>query len=107
MASEDVRIEITDWKIIPVGEPGNEYGEAPVIAFWYNTTNLSSKDIDPISAWIAMFTAIQDNDPNIMNELQVASLPDAAFRETQMATIKKTEPLLAPARINCPIRLLL
>lgn len=89
LVAEDVKIEITDWKVIPVGETGNEYGDVPVIAFWYNTTNLSGKDIDPVSAWLAMFTVIQDNDPDMVNELQVGSLPDTAFRETQMATIKK------------------
>lgn len=88
--SEDVRIEITDWKVIPVGDAGNEYGDAPVIAFWYSTTNLTgNENVSPMASWIAMFTAIQDNDPNLVNELSVASLPDQAFLETQMATIKK------------------
>ena len=27
LVSEDVRIEIKDWKVIPVGDTGNEYGE--------------------------------------------------------------------------------
>ena len=89
LIAEDVKIEITDWRVIPVGETGNEYGDVPVIAFWYSTTNLSGKELDPSSAWIAMFTAVQDNNPDMINELQVASLPDAAFRDTQSATIKK------------------
>lgn len=90
LVAEDVKIEITSWKVIPVGETGNEYGDKPVIAFWYNTTNLSGKDnINPSSAWIAMFTAVQDNDPNMVNELSVGSLPDSAYRETQMSTIKE------------------
>ncbi len=90
LVSEDVRIEITDWKVIPAGETGNEYGDAPVIAFWYSTTNLTGKEsVSPMTSWIAMFTAIQDNNPNLVNKLNVASLPDQAFLETQMATIKK------------------
>lgn len=90
LISEDVRIEITDWKVIPAGEPGNEYGDDPVIAFWYSTTNLTgNENVSPMTSWIAMFTAIQDNDPNMVNELNVAPLPDNAFLDTQMATIKK------------------
>ena len=89
LVSEDVKIEITDYKVIPVGEPGNEYGEKPVIAFWYNTTNLSDKEIDPSSAWIAMFTAIQDNDPNAINELNMGMLPDDQFLDSQVEVIKQ------------------
>ncbi len=71
-----------------MGDEGNEYGDAPVIAFWYNITNTSGKDIDPMSAWICTVKAVQDNDPNMVNELQVASLPDSRFLDSQMATIK-------------------
>lgn len=90
LVSEDVRIEIKDWKIIPVGEEGNEYGEKPVIAFWYSVTNLTgNENVTPIGSWIAMFTAVQDNDPNMVNTLDVGMLPDDAYLDTQMATIKE------------------
>ena len=90
LVSEDVKIEITDWRVIPVGETGNEYGDGPVIAFWYSVTNLSGNDgVTPLGSWIAMFTAIQDNDPNLVNELEVASFPDERFLDTQMENIKK------------------
>ena len=90
LVSEDVRIEITDWRVIPVGEEGNEYGDVPVIAFWYTVTNLSgSENVTPIGSWIAMFTAVQDNDPNMVNELEVGMLPDDAYLDTQMATVKE------------------
>lgn len=85
----DLKINITETKVIPVGEKGNEYGEKPVFAIWYETTNLSDKDIDPISAWAAVFTAIQDNNPNAVNKLEVGSSPDDRFLDTQMETIKK------------------
>ncbi|WP_274307011.1 DUF5067 domain-containing protein [Solibacillus daqui] len=85
----DLKIKITETKVIPVGEKGNEYGDKPVFAIWYDTTNLSDKDIDPINAWIAVFEAIQDNNPNAINELNVGSLPDDAFLDTQLETIKK------------------
>jgi len=86
---EDVKVKITETKVIPVGEKGNEYGEKPVFAIWYEATNLSDKDIDPSTAWIAIFTAIQDNDPNSINELEVGALPDESHLDSQMETIKK------------------
>ena len=86
---DDYTMKITDWKIIPVGEKGNEYGDAPVIAFWYETTNTSGKDINPSTAWIFIMEAVQDNDPNAINELDVASLPDDQFLDSQLDTIKK------------------
>lgn len=85
----DLKIKITDSKVIQPGETGNEYGEKPVFAIWYETTNLSDKDIDPTTAWIAVFEAIQDNDPNAVNTLDVGSLPDEQFLDSQMQTIKK------------------
>ena len=88
IVTSDFTIEILDYKVIAAGDEGNEYGDAPVIAFWYNTTNTSGKDIDPMSAWLYTVQAVQDNDPNMVNELQVASLPDSSFRDSQMATIK-------------------
>lgn len=86
---EDLKIKITETKVIPVGETGNEYGEKPVFAIWYETTNLTDKDINPSTAWFAIFTAIQDNNPNAINELEVGSLPDENHLDSQMETIKK------------------
>ena len=86
---KDYTIKITDWKVIPVGEKGNEYGKSPVIAFWYDTTNTSDKEINPTSAWIYIMEAVQDNDPNTVNELNVVSLPDDQFRDTQLQKIKQ------------------
>lgn len=86
---EDVKIEITDVKVIPVGSTGNEYGEKPVIAFWYKVTNKTDKEITPSTAWMAVFTAYQDNDPNRENELNVGSDPDERFIDTSFENIKK------------------
>lgn len=86
---EDLKIKITDTKVIPVGEAGNEYGENPVFAIWYETTNLTDDDINPTTAWMVVFTAIQDNDPNAINELNVGSLPDENHLDSQLETIKK------------------
>ena len=87
--TEDFRIEITDYKVIMPGEEGNEYGDDPVIAFWYNTTNLSGEETSAMTAWLMTFTAVQDNDPNMVNDLSVAPLPDSRFRESQTQTIKE------------------
>jgi Domain of unknown function (DUF5067) len=86
---DDLKIKITETKVIPVGEPGNEYGEKPVFAIWYETTNFTDKEIDSTTAWMAVFTAIQDNDPNAVNELEVGSLPDEAHLDSQLENIKK------------------
>lgn len=86
---EDVKIEITDVKVIPVGNPGNEDGEKPVIAFWYKVTNKTDKDISPSDAWMAVFSAYQDNDPNRVNELDMGMSPDDKYIDTSLETIKK------------------
>lgn len=89
LTTDDVRFEITDWKVIPVGEKGNEYGDKPVIAFWYNVTNITgAQQVTPMASWIAMFQAYQDTDPNQVNELDVGMLPDEAFLTSQMEEIK-------------------
>ncbi len=86
--TKDFTIEILEYKIIPAGEEGNKYNDSPVIAFWYNTTNTSGKEINPSTAWIFTVTAIQDNDPNMVNKLNIASLPDSRFLDSQTAMIK-------------------
>jgi len=89
LTTSDMKIEITEHKIIPVGQPGNEYGDKPVIAFYYTTTNLTDKEINPSTAWILDMRAFQDNNPNAENELQIASLPDEKFLGTQLENIKQ------------------
>ena len=88
LTTSDVTIKITDHKVIPAGAKGNEYSDKPVLALWYTTTNVSGKDIDPME-FLWLFEAYQDNDPNAVNDLDVGSLPDARFRDSQMETIKK------------------
>lgn len=88
LTTPEVTIKITDQKVIPVGAAGNEYGDVPVIAFWFDITNNSDRAVDTFE-WIYLFNAFQDNDPNVVNELDVASAPDAALVDTQDADIKK------------------
>ncbi|WP_397537703.1 DUF5067 domain-containing protein [Rummeliibacillus pycnus] len=85
----DLEIEITKEKVIKPGEKGNEYGEKPVLALWYKVKNLTDKEIDPSTAWFAVFEVIQDNNKNSVNKLEVGSLPDERFLDSQLETIKK------------------
>lgn len=85
----DLKIKITETKVIQTGEKGNEYGEKPVFAIWYEVTNLSDKEIDPNIGWIAVFEAVQDNNPNAINTLEVSGLPDEQFLDSQSEIIKK------------------
>ncbi|MFD1418807.1 DUF5067 domain-containing protein [Companilactobacillus keshanensis] len=85
----DIDIEITKTKVIPVGEVGNEYGDKPIIAFWYKVTNKTTKEIDANTAWIAVFNAVQNNNKNTVNKLDVAALPDEKYLDSQTQTIKK------------------
>ena len=94
--NDKVKVEITKYEVIQPGDTTyNEYNDVetsdgPVIAFWYNATNKTSEDIDPIGAWLeANFKVIQDNDPNKVNELEVSSLPDFRFLDSQTETIKE------------------
>lgn len=89
ISTKDVTIEITDYKVLQPGE-GNNFGDVPLLAFWYDTTvheDVTDTEYDP-SIWIFITKAIQDNDPNVVNELQVGILPDEAHLDSQMQTIK-------------------
>lgn len=88
LSTPDVKIAITEHRGIPVGQPGNEYGSKPVIAFWYDITNVSGKSTTPLN-WMFMIKAIQDNDPNAVNTLNIGSLPDDQFLESQTQEIKQ------------------
>jgi len=89
LTTPDVKIRITRYKVIKVGRKGNEYGTKPVIAFWYRATNVSGAKVDPTTGFIVNFKAYQDNDPDAENELDVASLPDDRFLDSQTENIKQ------------------
>ena len=89
LKNSEVKVKITETKVIPVGEAGNEYGDKPVFAIWYEATNLTDESKTPIDAWIDNFSAIQDNDPNMVNNLSVGGSPDESHLDTQLNEIKK------------------
>jgi len=88
LVTKDYNIDITQTKVIQVGETGNEYGEKPVLAFWFNVHNKKDKDLDPNVAWISIFKAVQDNNKDSVNELNVGMLPDERFTDSQSEKIK-------------------
>lgn len=88
LTTPTMKIEITEHKVVPVGEKGNEYGSKPVIAFWYKTTNLSDEKVNPTD-FIMVISAFQDTNPNAENQLEVGALPDDKFLDTQLENIKK------------------
>ncbi|WP_195852533.1 DUF5067 domain-containing protein [Aerococcus sanguinicola] len=90
----DIDIEIEDVRVLPVGAEGNEEGEAPVIAFWYQATNKSEEELSPFEAWIRCFVPTQHQDQlddNLDNDLAIAKLPDARYRKTQNKKLKRNE----------------
>lgn len=89
LLGSDVKIEIKDHKVIPAGEGMNKYEDSPALAFWYDTTNISGAEIDASSAWMYSMSAVQDNDPNTVNDLETAFLADNEYSDASMQVIKK------------------
>lgn len=86
-ASSLITIEITDWVVIPLGEPGNEFGDGPVMAFWYETTNLAGQETDPLTAWLTHFRVSQTIGTDAPTELTLSAAPDPALMATQTMPI--------------------
>lgn len=89
--TEKVKVEIQDTKVILAGEAGNEQGEKPVFAIWYEVTNLSDEETDSTSGWSDVFEVIQDNPDNLVNTLNTGQLPDDAHAASVLNKIKKGE----------------
>lgn len=76
LTANQVIIKITDYKVIPKGQDGNDYNDGDVIEFYYDVTNVDAEELTASTAWIALIDAIQDNDPNVVNRLEVGMNPD-------------------------------
>lgn len=63
---------ITEHRVIHAGDVINEYGSKPVIASWYDITNVSGEDLTPINL-IMVFSDYQDGNPNSMNRIEIGS----------------------------------
>lgn len=82
-------LTITDCKVINPGEEGNEYGESPVIAFWYETAfETGIEEMTAYQSWAWVLNAIQDNNDSVVNELELTSSPDSQLAETEWERIK-------------------
>lgn len=82
------KFEITDHRVVQPGEPGNEIGEKPLLVFDYDVTNKTDETLTTTD-FVVYFTAIQDNDPNKVNELDLGSYFDPETSDTQLEQIKK------------------
>ena len=82
------KFEITDHRVVQPGEPGNEIGEKPLLVFNYDVTNKTDETLTTTD-FVVYFTAIQDNDPNKVNELDLGSYFDPETTDTQLEQIKK------------------
>ncbi len=78
-------IKITDSKVIKPGDKGNENGEKPVIAFWYDVTNTSGIEISPQEAWEAAVTLAQDK------ALSETAIPDESLVGTEFEKVPAGE----------------
>lgn len=62
-------VKITGHHVIDPGSPGNRLGDNPIVVFDYEMTNKTDKELRTAD-FTSMFTAIQDNDENSVNELK-------------------------------------
>lgn len=81
-------IKITNHRIIPTGEPGNEDGEKPLIVFYYDVTNKTDAELSALD-FVNYFTAVQDNNPDTVNELEVGSFYDPELTDSLLEKIKQ------------------
>ncbi|MFV0561147.1 MAG: DUF5067 domain-containing protein [Enterococcus sp.] len=86
---KEFEIQITDHQIIQPGEKGNESGEEPVIAFWFDVKNDTQEKINPKGAWTSVFTAMQEDENGVDEKLEPGGVPDDAFLSTQSLPIDK------------------
>ncbi|OFN05353.1 hypothetical protein HMPREF2626_03535 [Aerococcus sp. HMSC062A02] len=90
----DIDIEIEEVRVLPAGAEGNEEGEGPVLAFWYDATNKSEEELSAFDAWIRCFVPTQHQDQlddNFENDLAIAKVPDSRYKKTQNKKLKRNE----------------
>lgn len=88
LVTKDYDIKITKTAVVEIGEPGNTYGDTPVIAYWYTVTNKKAKDLDVTSAWTNVMSASQKVGKKSTKQLSIAELPDEQYADTQTQIVK-------------------
>lgn len=83
-----VKIVITDVDVILPGNKFNTFSEKALLRFKYEMTNLSEDTEVTAGNWLYYFKAIQDNNPNTINELSSGIQEDTQYHDTQRAKIK-------------------
>ena len=81
-------IKILEYKVAAAGSELNQYGNKPAIIFWYEVTNINDETLTPSVAWILRFEAVQDNDPNAVNKLEIGMAGDPELSEASYQTVK-------------------
>ncbi len=89
-------------QLIPIGPDGNggeltEPNDKDILAIWYDTTNISGVNNLTSLAFVTAINAVQDNNSNFINTLQVGGTPfinpngsyNDTFSNSQMQNIKK------------------
>lgn len=90
LVTNNYSIKITGYKVIQSGEDSN-YSENQVIKFSYETTvdeDVTNLRITPDIAWFSTFKVVQDNDPDVVNDLDLIILVDDDGSISQNPEIK-------------------
>lgn len=83
--TKHLKLEITQTKVLPVGEKGNENGSKPVLAIWFKATNLTKAKTTAKAAWTTIFTAYQQQASQ--HQLTIGTSPDQTLRNSQTQNI--------------------
>ncbi|EAD9710647.1 DUF5067 domain-containing protein [Listeria monocytogenes] len=98
--NEQIKIQITSHKIIPIGAKGNESGDKSIIAFWFEVTNKSGGFTSPISSWVEHIAVYQDTRSDLLNTLKSTTLDDAQFLDSAS---RLSEDIKKGATVKCAI----
>ncbi|EAK8408357.1 DUF5067 domain-containing protein [Listeria monocytogenes] len=86
--NDQTKIKITSHKIIPIGEKGNESGEKPIIAFWFEVTNKSDEITSAFKSWAGQIVVYQDTRSDLINTLNTTILNDAQFLDSSSRVLE-------------------
>ncbi|HAC3176168.1 TPA_asm: DUF5067 domain-containing protein [Listeria innocua] len=98
--NERIKIQITSHKIIPIGEKGNESGDKPIIAFWFEVTNKSDEITSALNSWVGQIVVYQDTRSDLLNTLKSTTLGDAQFLDSAS---RLSEEIEIGATVKCAI----